>query len=456
MELGILTLLPPVIILAVAIKTRNTTSSLLCGALFCCILQYKTGFLNGFIDLMYAVGCDEGTVWYVVFVALFGCILGVWSRTGATAALAEQLQKYATNQRRTLILTWIIGVLVFIDDFTSIAVRGTMTKLYDKNKIPRAMLSYITDAQASPLNALIPIGTWGIFYQSVFAGYEEVNALGSSLSVYNSTVPFIFYGWVSLVLSFIVSLGLLKPIGAMKKAYARVEATGELYSKESAALNTDTENEELIDPKKMKKLLAGFIVPLITFITVVLVNGDVLTSSLITLVVMFALFLILRLSSWKELMEACMGGIGDMVPMIVIVFAAYMVRDSLIAIGMPEYIISVAEPFMSSALLPVVTFVICALVAFMSGSNWGSTLPVAAIVIPLCAAINGNMYLVLSAVVSGAAFGAHACFYCDVTVFTSGMTKIDNMEHATTQFPYCLIGAVVTTVAYLAAGLLLG
>ena len=75
-----------------------------------------------------------------------------------------------------------------------------MTKLYDKNKIPRAMLSYITDAQASPLNALIPIGTWGIFYQSVFAGYEEVAAMGDSMSVYNSTVPFIFYGWVSCLL----------------------------------------------------------------------------------------------------------------------------------------------------------------------------------------------------------------------------------------------------------------
>ena len=105
MELGILTLLPPIVILLMALKTRNTTSSLLAGALLCCILQYKTGFLTGFIDLMYAVGCDEDTIWYVLFVALFGCVLGIWSHTGATRALAEQLQKYATNQRRTLLLT---------------------------------------------------------------------------------------------------------------------------------------------------------------------------------------------------------------------------------------------------------------------------------------------------------------------------------------------------------------
>ena len=315
------------------------------------------------------------------------------------------------------------------------AKRGAMTKLYDKNKIPRAMLSYITDAQASPLNALIPIGTWGIFYQSVFVGYAEVTALGDSMSVYNSTVPFIFYGWVSVAIALLVALGVLKPMGAMKKAYERAQATGRLYSEESDALNTDDGEEAPLDSVKTKKLLAGFIIPLAVFIVIVLVNGDVVLGSLVTIAVAFVLFLALRLARWNELMKACMQGITDMVPMIVIVFAAYMVRDSLIAIGMPEYVISIAQPFMSPALLPVITFVICALLAFMSGTNWGSTLPVAAVVIPLCASVGGNMPMVLSAVISGAAFGAHACFYCDVTIFTSGMTKIDNMEHATTQIP---------------------
>jgi len=453
MELGILTLLPPILILVIAIKTRNTTSSLIAGALLCCILQYKTGFLGGFIDQMYAVGCSEDFVWYALFVALFGCLLGIWGYTGATRALAEQLQKYATNQRRTLLLTWIIGVLVFIDDFTSIAVRGTMTKLYDKNKIPRSMLSYITDATGSPLNALIPIGTWGIFYQSVFSGYEEVSSLGSSMDVYISTVPFIFYGWISVLIALLVSLGVLKPMGSMKKVYQRAQETGELYSAASAELNT-VEDEEPFEAPVAKKLLIGFIAPLLTFIVVVLINGDVLIGSLIAIVVACVLFLVLRLAKWGELMKACMNGIADMVPMIVIVFAAYMVRDSMIAIGMPEYVVSIVEPFMSAAVLPVLTFLICSALAFLSGSNWGSTLPVAAIVIPLCAAIGGNMPMVLSAVISGAAFGAHACFYCDVTVFTSGMTKIENMEHATTQVTYCLIGLAASSAAYLIAGFL--
>ena len=155
------------------------------------------------------------------------------------------------------------------------------------------------------------------------------------------------------------------------------------------------------------------------------------------------------------MMSACMNGIKDMAGMIVSVFAAYMVRDSLVAIGLPEYVVAAARPFMSPTLLPFITFIACTILTFASGSNWGATLAVAAIVIPLCAALEGNMILVLAAIVSGAAFGAHVCFYCDVTVFTSGMTKIDNIEHAVTQLPYGLIGMAVSCAGYLLAGFLL-
>lgn len=452
MELGILTLLPPLVILIIAIKSRSTSSSLFIGAIVCCILQYKTNFLTGLIDLMYAVACDEDTAWYVLFVSLFGCLIGIWTRTGATKALADCLQKYATTQKRTLVLTWLIGLVLFIDDFTSIAVRGTMTKLYDKNKIPRTQLSYMTDATASPLNALIPIGTWGIFYISVFNGYEEITQYGSGMGLYVKLIPFLFYSWVAVVIALLFAIGIIKPFGTMKKAVTTAKEIGRLYSEASDSLNTADDDEAPIEAGRMKKLLVGLFGPLLIFIVTVIMTGDVITGSLIAIAVAIVLFLLLRLSTWKKLMEACMGGIGDMLSMIVIVFCAYMVRDSLIGVGLPEYVTSVMEPFMSPIILPVLTFLICAFLAFVSGTNWGSGLPVAAIVIPLCAAIGGNMFLVIAAVVSGAAFGAHACFYCDVTVFTSGMTKIDNMEHAVAQLPLCLIGGVITAVLYLVAG----
>ncbi len=457
MELGAWTLLPPLVIIAIAIKTKSTTSSLLTGTLLCCVLQYKTDFLTGFINLMYSVGCNEDTVWYALFVVLFGCILGVWSTTGATNAVADKMMKFATTQRRTLVLSWLVGILLFIDDFTSIAVRGTMTKLYDKNQIPRAMLAYIADSTASPMCILIPFGTWAIFYQSVFAGYSEVTALGTPMQVYIRTIPYLFYGWASLFIPLLLSIGVLPPVGAMKRAYQRAQTSGELYGPESRALNQG-DCETVLSTESCAgsyKRVICFLVPLACFIVAVLATGDVIIACILTLAVLVVLCLAMRISSWGQMMSACMNGVQSMTSMIVIVFAAYMVRDSLIAIGLPEYIVAVARPFMSPELLPLITFVACTVLTFASGSNWGATLAVAAIVIPLCAALNGNMILVLAAIVSGAAFGAHVCFYCDVTVFTSGMTKIDNIEHAVTQLPYGLLGMAVSCVGYLLAGFLL-
>lgn len=150
-----------------------------------------------------------------------------------------------------------------------------------------------------------------------------------------------------------------------------------------------------------------------------------------------------------------MNGIKDMAGMIVIVFAAYMVRDSLVAIGPAGICGGCSAPVYESDAAAIYYFYCLHHPHFCLWQQLGATLAVAAIVIPLCAALEGNMILVLAAIVSGAAFGAHVCFYCDVTVFTSGMTKIDNIEHAVTQLPYGLIGMAVSCAGYLLAGFLL-
>lgn len=159
MELGVLTLLPPIVIIVVAMTTKKTTSSLLIGVILCCILKYGIHFLNPFIDLIYRVGTSEDTIWIIVFTALFGCFIQLLSVSGGQNAFLQVMEKLATTPKKTVVLSWVAGLIVFFDDFTSVLIRGMMTKLYDKHKIPRAMLSYITDATASPLCILIPFGT---------------------------------------------------------------------------------------------------------------------------------------------------------------------------------------------------------------------------------------------------------------------------------------------------------
>lgn len=453
MELGILTLLPPIVIITVAIITKKTTSSLLIGVLLCLVLRYGMGFLTQFIDLIYRVGTSEDTIWIVVFTALFGCFIELISVSGGDRAFIKVMERYAKTPRKTTVLSWVAGLVVFFDDFTSVVIRGMMTKLYDKNNVPRAMLSYIADATASPMCILIPFGTWAVFYQSLFSGYSEVSSLGPVMGTYIQAIPFMFYGWAALIISLLVAVGVIKPLGAMKTAYRRVEETGELYGPDSVAINAGSDEPEgEMTKSQFRKGAISFAVPILVLLGTALITMDALKSVIVAIGVMVPLYLVLRVLNWKEMMNASMRGIEKLASMIVIVFMAYMLKEAITDVGLPGYVIALVQPFMSVELLPVITFISCTILTFTTGSNWGGTVGITAIVIPLAGSMGANMPLVLAAIVSGAAFGAHVCFYTDVTVFTSTITKLDNQEHAITQLPYGLIGMAVSAVAFAIAG----
>lgn len=364
--------------------------------------------------------------------------------------------RLAKTPRKTMVLSWVAGLVVFFDDFTSVAIRGMMTKLYDRQKLPRAMLSYITDATGSPLCILIPFGTWAVFYQSLFSGYTEVSSLGPVMDTYTRAIPLMFYGWVSLAISLLAACQIIKPMGAMKKAFIRAETTGELYSAESAVYNVDSAEDvpEEMSRSELVKSSVCFVVPILVLISTALVTLDALKAVIIAVGTMIPLYLALRVVSWKKMMDASMKGIESMTSMCVIVFMAYMLKEAITDIGLPAYVISLVAPVMSPALLPLVTFLACVVLTFTTGSNWGGTVGVTAIVIPLAPIMGASIPMTMAAIVSGAAFGAHVCFYTDVTVFTSTMTRIDNQEHAVTQLPYGLLGMAISAAAYAVAGYL--
>ena len=347
-----------------------------------------------------------------------------------------------------------IGMDVHKESFTLSTYHVTL----DENELTQDFIGdplKITDATASPLCILIPFGTWAVFYQSLFSGYEEVTALGPIMNTYIKAIPFMFYGWASLLISFLAACYIIKPLGAMKKAYVRAEKTGQLYGEESISINKNDHNEIIeLDNKELIKSSICFLVPVIVLIIIAIATLDALKAVIITIGIMIPLYLALRVVSWRKMMDSCMKGIEEMTSMCVIVFMAYMLKEAITDIGLPEYVISMVEPIMSVSLIPLITFLACVVLTFTTGSNWGGTVGVTAIVIPLASTMGANMPLVLAAIVSGAAFGAHVCFYTDVTVFTSTITKIDNQEHAITQFPYGVIGMIISAIAYAIAGIL--
>lgn len=452
---SILLLLPPVVVMVLAVKTKNTTASLLIGTVLCCIIQYKTSFLTELINMMYTVGCSEDTVWYILFVSFFGAMIGIWSRTGATNALAAALQGFATSARKTMIVSFILGIVTSVDDYTSMMAKGTMNHLYDKNKIPRGEASFVSAATASPACALIPFGTWGVFYLGSFASYEEVAAYGSGMALYVKIMPYIFYSIIIIAIALLFCLGIVKPVGKMKKARQWAIETGELYDEESKVLNTEEDEDVVMEKSKMYKLLLELFVPLVLFVYLVVTTGDSLLGIIIAFSIAVAIAMVFRLAKWTELMAACMSGLNDMLPMIIIVFGAYMFRDGLYAIGLPEFTINAVRPFMSAALIPVICFLVTALLGFFSGAGWGISLALLPIVVPLCDSLNGNMLLAMGATVSGAVFALTTCIYSDCNVFNATCLKINSMEHAMEQLPFNFVALAISSVAYLIAGFIL-
>lgn len=157
----------------------------------------------------------------------------------------------------------------------------------------------------------------------------------------------------------------------------------------------------------------------------------------------------------EDFLNLTVSGFASMLPTFFMLVAAFSLAKVTSEMGLTEFLIKLAEPILSKHAFPAVSFLLLAVLAFVTGSNWGMSAVVIPILIPMCEALGGNLVLTMAAIISGGAFGSHACFYTDATVLSSNSAGIDNMEHALTQWPYVLISAVLSTIAFLICGFIM-
>lgn len=162
-----------------------------------------------------------------------------------------------------------------------------------------------------------------------------------------------------------------------------------------------------------------------------------------------------RLMTMEAFFNSVVQGFGDMLSIFFMLVAAFSLEHVCSAMGLTEFLVQMAKPLLTPALFPAVSFLLLAVLAFVTGSNWGMSAVVIPILIPMCAALGGNPVLTMAAIISGGAFGSHACFYTDATVLASNSAGIDNMEHALSQMPYVVIAAVISTIGFVVAGFMM-
>ena len=457
MDYGILTLLPIAVVLVLALFTKRTLEPLILGTFTAYIIICGVGFPMGWMNAFFAVASDRDHQWVFMVCALFGSLITLLGASHGTLGFSKRLEKLCRGPKSTLIVTWIMGILIFVDDYLNIMTLSTcMKKLTDKHKVPRETLSYIIDSTGAPVCALLPFSTWAIFFSGLFFAEKGIPELGyaSAIDTFIHVIPYIFYAIAAVILVPLFSLGLLPKLGRMKTAYARVRTTGKVYSPESQELNLEEEEEDAEAPNVHGSLI-DFILPVGVLIWLAIATGELFLAVVAAIATCFVLYIPRKKLTVTRFCDLAMHGFCNMIPTIAIIYFAFVMQEAMSDIGMAEYVIGAVTPYMNAQVFPVITFLLVAVLNFSTGSVWGIPAIVTPIILPLAFTIGANPMLTMGAIVSGAVLGSHACFYSDATVLTSSCCKMQNMDHALSQMPYALLAAAISAAGYLAGGFLL-
>lgn len=446
---GILTLLPPIATVVVAAITKRAWEPLLIGATLGYIISDGFGFFWPWMDGIYQVFDSDG-VWLMLCVAFIGVFCVMLERSGGSVGFGKLAAKLAKKDKQSLLVGWFLGVILFIDDYcNTMTTTSAIKPLTDQQGVPREMVAYVTNSTAAPACILIPLSSWYVFFGGLIDEekcLKAIDGIGDGFSIYIHAIPNMFYGWFAPIVVLLVIFELLPKFGRMKAAYQRVKDTGEVYAKANEKFNAQAADEE----EGPKPNAWNFIIPLVVVIVVTLIWGDLLVGLIIATAVSVVLFTVNKTMKMTAAIDCIFDGVAEMAQMFFIMMTAIFVKISMDNIGLPVYVVETVSPYLNQVTFPVVVFLVVGILAFFTGNNWGIPAVTIPMVAPLAVACNADIYLTMGALLSGAAFGCHACFFSDTTVLTAKCSGITNMEHALSQLPYALIAAGLSCVFFIA------
>jgi Na+/H+ antiporter NhaC len=438
---GIITLVPTFVVLATAIITHRPVASLIVGVLVGILLNTPKNILGSFSEITLEVMQDPQIAWVIMVCGLMGSLFYLLMAAGGVEAFTLAMAKRANTRKKSLLITWFLGLTMFLDDYLSAIVIGnSMKKVTDKFKVSRSMLAYIVDSTAAPICVLVPISTWAVYFSVILESTDNIS-LGEGMQYYISAIPFMFYPIIALLLVPLVASERFPLIGPMKEEELKASHMNSIsQSKDQDSKNIRTQSNIWV-----------FVLPLLTLILFSWLNNiDLLRGIIATLMLIIPIMIGLKIIDMNSAFDAILDGFKVMIPPLMIVVAAFMFKVINDQLGMPQYIIETMKPILSPTLFPVIVFITMAFVSFATASNWGIYLIVIPIVLPLGIALEVPIPLIIGAVLSASTFGSHACFYTDATVLAAQSSGVDTMKHALTQIPYALIAALTASIAYIA------
>ena len=383
------------------------------------------------------------------FAILVGSVMALVEKSGGIDGFVKFMvdkKSFVSSARSALMLSYAIGVFIFIESSITALISGAVGKpLCDKYKVPHAKLAFVCDSTSAPISSLIVLNGWGALLLGLISTQISLGMIeGDSVNILIDAVMYNFYAISALVVTFVfVYFGV--DIGAMKDA-KYIQSVDTLKRFKSSSM--------------YYMILPIFLMIALVFIFLYLTgDGNILKGSgsssifytmITTLLFMLFYYIPTKNMSFGMWSKTAFKGARKLFPIAMILLFAFAIGKVTTELKTGLYLASLVSDSLSVYLLAGVIFLLSSLMAFSTGTSWGTFSIMVPVAVPMAVAMDANVALCIGAVISGGVFGDHCSPISDTTIISSMAAECEVIEHVKTQLPYALISGVIAFILFIA------
>lgn len=370
-------------------------------------------------------------------------------KSGGIDGFVEYVQHkrgLVTSARSSLMLSYVIGVIIFVESSITALISGAVGKpLCNKYEVPSEKLAFVCDSTSAPISSLIVLNGWGALLLGLISTQISIGLIsGNSVDILIDSILYNFYSMSALVVTFLFVYFSID-IGPMKDAKYKPSTDIEIHSDKSASMY-------------YMLLPIVLMVILVFFFLYMTGNGNILNGSgsssifytmLSTLLFTLIYFIGTKNMSISTWSSTALHGAKKFFPIALILLFAFSIGEVTSELKTGLYLASLASESLSIYLLAAIIFILSSIMAFATGTSWGTFSIMIPVAIPMAVGMDANVALCIGAVISGGVFGDHCSPISDTTIISSMASECGVIEHVRTQIPYALISGLIALVLFI-------
>ena len=434
-----------------ALYTRNVLLSLFGGIFLGSFILNDFSILSSissFISLFQSLLSEPWILKTLAFALLVGGVMELIQKSGGIDGFIHFMQdknNIITSKRSALMLSYIIGVFIFIESTITSLIAGAVGKpLCDRYKIPHAKLALVCDSTSAPISSLIVLNGWGALLLGLIVTQIDDGVIsGDGIDILIDAVLYNFYAISALIVTFL-TIWFNIDIGYMKKA----------------SLSSDTFSIDIDTKKSMYLMVLPILFMLVSVFVFLYITGDgdllkgsgsssIFYTMLTTLFMMFLYYIPTKNMEIKEYFSSLYIGVRKLFGVATILLFAFAIGKITTELKTGVYLASFASEHLSVYLLASMIFLLSSIISFSTGTSWGTFSIMIPVAVPMAVGLDADISLAIGAVISGGVFGDHCSPISDTTIISSLASDCDVVEHVKTQLPYALISGVVAFILFI-------